>query len=1606
MTRLPPRNEQYILARLKGVLGEPGGTTAKSMTNGASGGSLETSGLLGAIDLQAFLTLAENLARHLAGIHGAGVIVKDLNPATIRVEPETLAVEISAFHLATAFAEEPPVFNHMSRVQGTPAYMSPEQTGRMNRPIDDRTDLYSLGATLYALATGGPPFTGTDILSLTHAHLTLAPRPPRELAPWLPETVSTVILTLLAKEPDDRYQSAAGLAHDARALRQALGDGAALETVPLKTRDLPLSPAPSRRLHGREAERAALMAAFAAVAEGGSRGLFVAGYAGVGKTSLIHELYRPLTLRNGLFISGKFEQFQSDCPFLAPVQSLLQLCQYLLAEPEAMLALWRQRLSSGLGPDAGALFEVLPEMEAILGPQAVAELGPLETHIRLRTLLVSLIREAASADHPLVVFLDDLQWADQASLDFMAALLEDTTISGLLLIGAYRDNEVGPSHPLMRLLRQPAASGARPPVLALADLTIPDLTALLADMLRTPAALAQPLAAVLHAKTGGNPFFTVKFVNKLYREGVVWADPEHGRWVWDNDAILAHGASANVIDLLTAGLATLPATTTDMLVVVACVGHECTLGVLALATNTTPEDASRQLLPALERGVVITPNAPAFHQSAPDTKLQFCHDRMRQAVYELRDDAARKRLHLAIARRFVRCSSHAGRHICAAPHYAAAAPLIEEPAERAVARQLFQDAALHARQAGSFATAERFLRLSIAMLGDDLWDHGADAAFAIYSGLHMALYNQSRYAEADEAYAMLEQHAAAPVDLVDASCVQIASLASRNRYAEAVTLGAASLNQLGIAMPNDDPEGFHAEELALFYRLVDRGALEQLAARPRLSDPALLGAAKLMSRLEPSASFGGQTALARWLDLRTVRLCIEHGLCDTAMSSLCRMIYSTAPARGDYATGYRAARVALAMADAGHARTEAAHALRIYGAAVSHWFHPVSDNIGHARAAFDRLVRVGAMEVAGYTFGTSLVALLDSCHSLGEMDAEIDAALSFVRKTRNRETENFYLPIRQCVRALRGMTDTQGGFDDAEFSEPAYLATARGNAIVGAFFHVYRALAACLFNDHISLRHHAHAAQGFGTSMIGAYRSMLGNFLQSLALVEEIRQTPKTARSGLSARLAANQAWLAGRAADAPMNFAHLHDLVAAESADVLEDDWAAAAQLYEMAMRAAEAHQLPWHRALLTETAGRAHMRRGLDHTGRALLWQAHDLYCRWGATGKGAALRDEFPFIALAGEAGQNGDQTHTAGYLSLLRASQALALETSLPRLIARIVELVAQLTGATAVRLLLPDDAGRWHLEGLWRDGKITDLERLPLRQAEDKGLLPAAAVRLTLRTSKPLIADDAVIDIRFKDDPHFKDMQRCALLALPVFVQGRVSALLMLESTLYRSAFGPAHIETLSLLCSQLAISIANLRLRQSLESKVAERTRDLEAANQQLQQLSHIDALTGIANRRMFDTVWNAESRQAARDKRPLAVMLIDVDHFKAYNDAYGHQAGDSCLQTVAAALAGGLRRGADLVARYGGEEFAVVLPGLTVPDAIKIAQTLREAVMNCAIRHPSNSAAPIVTVSVGVAGWVPEAGLEPADLLADADAALYEAKHSGRNQCVALGWP
>jgi len=1600
------RNERRILELLQGVDGCPELIPQNDDKQGLklkdfNGIALSQANVCGSPDLEFFLEFAECLANIIAQIHGRGVIHKDINPSNILFRAHDRKLQVIDFDLATTFAEEHLEFVHHSHLLGTLASMSPELTGRMNRSVDSRADLYSLGATLYTLAVGVPPFDEPDALSLIHAHLARLPQPPLELAPWLPPCVSDLILTLLAKEPDERYQSAAGLAHDLGLLRLALAEGSPLHQVALRQHDHPLSLRPPSRLCGRVNELAALMDAFARVSMGGMRAVFVGGYSGVGKTSLVQEIHKPVTLSRGWFIGGKFEQLQQHRPFLAPIQSLRQMCQLLLAEPDSEIERYRLRILSAIGSSAAALFEIVPEFQALLGSQPAApHLEPRESQARLRNLLVALIHQVAAPEHPLVLFLDDLQWADQPSLDFIRDLLDETALNGLLFIGAYRDNEIDELHPLSRFLREQVPPSCAATVMTLPNLTVGDIGALLAQMLRMPQTNVGALAKALYAKAGGNPFFTIELLNALFREGILRSNPQQASWVWDDAVIAAYATSANVVEFLVAGMSGLSEGCVAALVAAACLGTSCSLGLLASAMGMSLGEVAESLEPALERGILVTQSALALHQRDAAVSLRFCHDRMQQAVYQLYDDARRTRLHLNIARRFVHTRGDPASPLRTAEHYAMAVPLLAERSERILAQKLFLYAATRASQAGSFAVAERYLRLGIDLLPEEPWKDDRDTAFALHAELHLVLYSQSRNDEADAVFSVLAAHATSPVRLVNPACVQISNLANRTRYADAIRLACSLLEQLGMPVPTENTSEHLGHEVDRFYTLVTTGALERLTSAPELTDELLLGAAKLMNRVGTTAYFC-QPLLSRWFQMRLVRLWMEQGYCASMLNPTGYLSCSTISCRNDYATGYRIGRIAMETGLNRDGGMEIFRTQHCFGLFTSHWFEPLEEGLRHARAAFDGLLRSGSLDFACFTFRTSLAATLDVCDDLGEMEKEIALALNFTRKTGNLHAEQSYVIYRQFVRSLRGTTAFPGSFNDVDFTEQEHLAKSFGNNYAQSYANIYRALSAYLFNDAAALVRHIEAASGPIANTPGVYPTALANMLASLACISQLRAGEQTGHAVLQETLARNQLWLAARASDAPMNFGHLHALVEAERLDV-QGHLGEALLVFERAMRTAQANQRVWHYAMITERAGLCHMRHGLEHSGRALLQQAHEIYGRWGAVGKAQAMRGQWPFIDSRRMESTGSGHRDDFNYEGILRAFQTLASETSLPKLVARLTQLLGQMTGATDVRLLVLDDEANWVLEG-GRRGEVS-LERTPLAEALQTGMIASSVWRLALKTQLPIVSDDAVIDSRFSTDPHFSGMAVCSLLAMPVSVQGRIKALLTLENRLLRAAFSDSSLELLSILCGQLAISIENTRLYQTLQNKVRQRTQELSEANSKLRRLSASDGLTGLANRRMFDETFQGEWNRALRHRLPLAVLLLDVDQFKAYNDQYGHLAGDACLKRVAQALQIPTQRAGELVARYGGEEFVILLPGLSGDAAYKVAHRVRASIQDLKIAHARDVQTGVVTVSIGVAARIPRQGEVASELLKEADASLYRAKEQGRNCVVWTG--
>lgn len=1607
------RHERRILERLAGVKGvqQPSSRTpaAASLPPGVIAFedgdyvSLADAAQAKRFDLPALLALMLQLADIIAAVHRAGVVHKDISPANILLQGSQQQPLLIDFDLATTFAEERPGFIQPQEIAGTLAYIAPEQTGRTGRSVDQRADLYALGALFYELAVGHPPFDNNyaDQLQLIHDILARAPKAPAEIDLRLPKALSDIILHLLEKEPDRRYQSAEGLKIDLLRLREMLARGEN-GSFPLGERDYPLRLLPPSQLVGRAVEIGILNTAFDNALHGRGSGLLVSGAPGVGKSALINELRPIVTARRGWFVAGKFDQYRQDIGAGAMGQAMHALIRLMLAEPEAELAVLRERVLQGLGSNAGLLAAMLPELGASFGITAEAATGdPIQTLKRLVQASLDLLRALASPQRPLVMVIDDLQWSTATPLDFIDAIITDDSLRGLLLVGSYRESEVDATHPLSTLLARWERLGVAPQQLRLNNLPPDDLASLLGEMLRLPPAQAQQLAQAVGARTGGNPFDTVELVNALRHDGVLI--PGADGWHWEAATIRRHIGKGEVIDLLTARIARLPPPARALLETMACLGGEVELGRLAAAGGLSIAEAEEQLAASLEEGLLVMEDTD---------KIRFRHDRVQQAAYNGLSPAARNTLHLLLARRMAVAPEFAG---MAAEQYLSALDAITDNEERRRVADLLHVAATQARGAANHMFAERCLTAALALLNtaqarnQTAADYTLSAALEIE--LHAVLYCLGRLDAADGVYRSIEGCGGDLLALAEAACIQISSLSSRGRQGEALTLGLQLLRRLGLPNPEEDIHAEVERRLDGLYRWAKEDAQVDEQHRREAHDPGVLAAAKLLNRLVQPAFFSEPVVMA-WLLLETQRLWAEHGCCASMMGTLTTATPITICLRQDYRAGYSIVRHVLTVSEAHGYEPETSHVRHIFVFASEHWFEPLENTIPDAQRAREGLLLGGMLTSVCLSYYPTIAALLDSAPMLDDCASEVESGLAFAARTGNDHSSGVFLSYRQLLRLLRGETDGPRSFNDGGFDEAAHLADLGANRLAVGYYHIHRALGAALFGDTASLAQHAAAAMPLLPYISGFYVSALAHLLQALALTERIRTAGAAERDGLLVEFAACRDWLAARAADAPMNFLHLLKWIDAERAWATNDRLGALAG-FDAALVEAASRQRPWHRALMTERAGLCHLAQGMAHTGQSLLMEAWRLYQAWGAGAKAKAMTTTHNFLRAVPALRRKGDSSSHGGshsgsisvdsidLVGVLRASQALSSETSFARLRLRMSELLQEMTGATDIRgVLWHEESQEWCMPPPQSEGE--NGKPIPVEEAGQRRLLPLSAFNYVVRTREPLLVDDALHDDRFAHDPYFAGIERCSLLGVPVFNQGALRLVLLLENRLSHGAFSADRLEAVNLIAGQLVISIDNVQLYASLERKVAERTQALEAANERLAALSTTDALTGLANRRHFNEVFEAEWQRAVRPQHSLGVAMIDIDQFKLYNDHYGHQGGDECLRKVAATLGASIRGDTDLVARYGGEEFIMVLPHADLTATHVVAERARVAVEALNEAH-ENAGHGIVTISVGIAALVPTEESESEHLIELADAALYRAKKNGRNQVV--GW-
>jgi diguanylate cyclase (GGDEF)-like protein len=1059
------------------------------------------------------------------------------------------------------------------------------------------------------------------------------------------------------------------------------------------------------------------------------------------------------------------------------------------------------------------------------------------------------------------------------------------------------------------------------------------MATLVAEALRAPVADLPGLAAEVHARTAGRPADTLALLNELRAAGTLRVGADG--WTWDATALRRHLGEGDTGVRLASLVAALPEPVRDTLSVLSWLGGEATPELLGVACGHPAGAVLEALGPALDNGLA------AFTGDA----VRLAHERVRQAFPPVGTLGA------TIARRLARVPDYRG---VAAELFLATGPVPE-------ARDLFVEAAATTRVLDP-KRSERYLAAALTVA--DGWD--LLPVLLLHADRHAALYRLGRLDDADAEYRWIEENCPNPAGRVPSACLQMVSLAARMRFDAAWALGGDLLDRLDLPIPADPGRSVEPGIAALVGWGDALMSGEVVDTRPENLDEMHQARARLINHMGPMSFLAGPATMA-WMQTTAHRLWTTAGPAAPLAVPISAAAFMLIAVRQDYHTGYRINRHLLAECERRGWDLAAAGVRSVFPVSAGHWHERLEDVLPVIRQSFTGLMQFGEMDMAGYLCLAPVGYQLDMA-SLGALDDEVTAALRLARRTGHAQLTEFMASYRQFVRAMRGETGSPGRLGDDEFDEAAYLAGLSG-APSGNIAYAIRGLAALIFRDAETARASAVEAMARVPAVPGHYQGTMTWVLGALTGVALDEAT----------------AWLTARAVDAPGNFSHLAALADAERARRDGDRWAATSR-YDTALREVSRRRRPWHYALIAERAADFQLSEGNEYAGMGLLGLARDAYEGWGATAKVQALDQAHP--GLRGRRADP-DRLHSTStspsgalnnsdidLLGVLDAARTLSSETREAKLRARVGEVLRALTGATDVTLLTGTDT--------------------------DTG--PRSVVRYVQRTRAAVVSEDAVRDDRFAHDPYFAGVARCALLAVPVVARGVDIAVLVLENRSSRDAFTADRLDAVRLVTGQLAVSLENAQLYASLEAKIADRTRELEKANARLEeanarleQLAVTDPLTGLTNRRRMDTLLDSEWRRAARPKHPLSVAMIDIDHFKGYNDHYGHLGGDRCLTTVAETVAASVRS-TDYVARYGGEEFCIILPETPLADALVVAERVRAAVE--ALREPhALSPQGIVTVSIGVAAGLPGPNGTVDTLLKLADESLYDAKRAGRNR-------
>ncbi|MEH2191832.1 MAG: AAA family ATPase [Nostoc sp.] len=1435
-------------------------------------------------NLEQFLIIALQLTDILHQLHQQRVIHKDIKPANILIHPDTKVLKLIDFSISSLLPRETTEIQNPNVLEGTLAYLSPEQTGRMNRGIDYRSDFYSLGVSFFELLTRKLPFDSQDPMELVHCHIAKLPPNVCDINSEIPLVLGKIVHKLMAKNAEDRYQSALGLKHDLHLCIEKLNEIGKIEDFPIGGRDISDRFAIPEKLYGREQEVKILLEGFERVANGASEFMLVAGFSGIGKTAVVNEVHKPIVRQRGYFIKGKYDQFNRNIPLSAFVQAFRDLMGQLLGESDTQLKQWKNRILTALGENAQVIIEVIPELEQIIGQQSpVVELSGNASQNRFNLLFQKFIQVFTTVTHPLVMFLDDLQWADSASLNLIQVLIGQRESGFMLLIGAYRDNEVSPAHPLILTLEEIKKTGTTVNTITLAPLSQESLNLLVTDTLQCSAAIAQPLTDIVYQKTQGNPFFSTQFLKALHEEGAIEFDPEVGHWQCDISYVQSLSLRDDVVEFMAMQLQKLPVATQNVLKLAACIGNSFDLATLAIVYEKSQAETATDLWKALQEGLVIPSNdIYKFYQSKSEFLIEengqiqaaltdekmivfykFLHDRVQQAAYSLIPDNQKQLMHLKIGQLLLSVMNEREKEekiFEIVNQLNKGVDLIVLETEREKLAKLNLAAAQKAKSATAYVAAIEYATKGIELLTASCWQQHYDLALALYSLAAELTCLSGYFRQMEQIVDEVVQNARQLLDKVKVYEVRILAYVAQSQQPKAIKTALSALKLFGVSFPEKPTNADISESLQQTQDVLKEKDLEDLLELPEMKDLKALAEIRILATVT-AAVYQAVPELLPLIVCKQVRLSVAYG--NAAVSAQAYAWYGVILCGiGEIDLGDRIGELAMGLLSRFESREFKASTINMVYPFVKPWKHHIQDSLAPLLDGYHSGVETGTLEYAAYNAYNYCSLSFFLGKDLSILEPEMKVYSQALAQLKQEVAHNYLRIFYQSVLNLLGQSkcpwEIKGVVYDEEIMLPKHK-QANDLYAMGTLY-INKLILCYFFNEWEKAIKVAVDAKQYLNGVSGCFMIPVFHFYDSLTHLAMLPNAQGREDNSLPQEVIDNQKKLKEWANHAPKNHLHKFYLVEAERYRVLGQMYEAM-DYYDRAIASAKANAYIQEEALSNELAGKFYLQWGKEKLAQAYMQEAYYCYARWGAKAKVADLEHRYPQLLAAiiqqrqpsitpsdtifapvfrsTETSSSSSITESLDLATVLKVSQTLSDEIELEKLLTILLQIVIENAGAEkCVLMLLRDD--RLLIKGTVSvNTQPIVLQRTPVEESED---IPLRLIYHVKHSLQPVVLADATTHPTFASDTYILSQQPKSILCSPILYRGKFTGILYLENNLTTGAFTSDRVELLNLLCTQAAISLENARLFEQAQQTLTE----LRASEARFQKV--VDNVPGMVN--------------------------------------------------------------------------------------------------------------------------------------------------------------